>query len=185
MIDPNEMPASLVERATLMQNLLIARATGLSADSEVYEALRREFMSNETLNQLLPDFVRTCRSLDVFWPHIQSKSGKYAERRHIIGTAFNALFDYLEQRHRAPVDAAASETLQTFDATGVHAALGLYTWLVLKPLWRRIGGFVLPLLFAIPVVAVSFGYTSIAPDQLGADRLIDHFDELPAALAEL
>ena len=43
MIDPNEMPASLVERATLMQNLLIARATGLSADSGVYEALRREF----------------------------------------------------------------------------------------------------------------------------------------------
>ena len=93
MIEPNEMPASLVERATLMQNLLMARATGLSADPEVYEALRREFMANETLNQLLPDFVRTCRSLDVFWPHIQSKSGKYAERRHIIGTAFNALFD--------------------------------------------------------------------------------------------
>jgi hypothetical protein len=121
MSDPNEMPASLVERATLMQNLLMARATGLSADSEVYEALRREFMANETLKQLLPDFVRTCRSLEVFWPHIQSKSGKYAERRHIIGTAFNPLFDYLEQRHRAPVDAGASETLQSFDAEGVHA----------------------------------------------------------------
>ena len=36
----------------------------------------------------------------------------------------------------------------------VHAALGLYSWLVLKPVWRRIGGFVLPLLFVIPIVAL-------------------------------
>lgn len=121
MIDENEIPASLLECATLMQNLLMARATGQSADSEIYEALRREFLANATLKPLLPDFVRTCRSLDVFWPYIKSKSGTYAERRHIIGTGFNPLFDYLEQRHRAPVDAAASETLQTFDAEGVHA----------------------------------------------------------------
>lgn len=36
----------------------------------------------------------------------------------------------------------------------VHAALGLYSWLVLKPAWRRIGGFVLPVLFAIPIAAL-------------------------------
>ena len=36
----------------------------------------------------------------------------------------------------------------------VHAALGLYSWLVLKPLWRRIGGFVLPVLFAVPILAL-------------------------------
>jgi adenylate cyclase len=36
----------------------------------------------------------------------------------------------------------------------VHAALGLYSWLVLKPVWRRVGGFVLPLLFVIPIVAL-------------------------------
>jgi len=36
----------------------------------------------------------------------------------------------------------------------VHAALGLYTWLVLKPVWRRIGGFVLPILFIVPVAAL-------------------------------
>ena len=36
----------------------------------------------------------------------------------------------------------------------VHAALGLYSWLVLKPVWRRIGGIVLPLLFALPIVAL-------------------------------
>ena len=36
----------------------------------------------------------------------------------------------------------------------VHAALGLYSWLVLKSIWRRIGGFVLPVLFAVPILAL-------------------------------
>jgi phosphoglycolate phosphatase len=37
----------------------------------------------------------------------------------------------------------------------------------------------------IPVVAVDFGYTETPPAQLGADRLISHFDALPAAVMEL
>jgi len=37
----------------------------------------------------------------------------------------------------------------------------------------------------LPVIAVDFGYTEIAAAQLGADRLISHFDALPAAVAEL
>lgn len=120
MFDDSEIPASLVERAMTMENLMIARATGLAADSTIYEALRREFMASETLKPLLPDFVRTCRTLNIFWPYIKGRAGTYADRRHIIGTAFVPLFDHLESRHRAPVDAVASETLQTFDSEGVH-----------------------------------------------------------------
>lgn len=37
----------------------------------------------------------------------------------------------------------------------------------------------------LPSIAVSFGYTRTPAHALGADRLIDHFSELPAALAEL
>jgi adenylate cyclase len=36
----------------------------------------------------------------------------------------------------------------------IHAAVGLYSWLVLKPIWKRIGGFVLPVLFAVPILAL-------------------------------
>ena len=36
----------------------------------------------------------------------------------------------------------------------IHAAVGLYSWLVLKPVWKRIGGVVLPLLFAVPILAL-------------------------------
>ena len=37
----------------------------------------------------------------------------------------------------------------------------------------------------VPVIAVDFGYTEIPPAEFGADRLISHFDALPAAIAEL
>jgi hypothetical protein len=122
MINEDEIPASLVERARMMENLLIARATGdLSASNPVYEFLRGEFMADQTLKPLLPDFVRTCRSLNVFWPFIQRQAGSYAERRQIIGTAFNSIMDHLEQRHRAPVDDVASDTLESFDSQGVHS----------------------------------------------------------------
>ena len=37
----------------------------------------------------------------------------------------------------------------------------------------------------VPVVAVDFGYTEGPPAEFGADRLISHFDALPAAIADL
>jgi phosphoglycolate phosphatase len=37
----------------------------------------------------------------------------------------------------------------------------------------------------VPVVVTTFGYTDIAPADLGADALIDHFHELPAAAEAL
>ena len=38
---------------------------------------------------------------------------------------------------------------------------------------------------ALPVVAVSFGFHDLAPHDLGADAVIDHFDELIPALERL
>jgi phosphoglycolate phosphatase len=35
----------------------------------------------------------------------------------------------------------------------------------------------------VPVIAVDFGYSEIAPPLLEADRIISHFDELPQAVA--
>ncbi|MFM5953043.1 MAG: HAD-IA family hydrolase [Novosphingobium sp.] len=37
----------------------------------------------------------------------------------------------------------------------------------------------------LPSVAVSFGFNDLPPDELGADAVIDHFDELIPALARL
>jgi hypothetical protein len=52
MINEDEMPTSLVERASMLENLLIARATGdLTASNPIYELLRGEFMADQTLGQ--------------------------------------------------------------------------------------------------------------------------------------
>ena len=48
----------------------------------------------------------------------------------------------------------AFQQLGVVMAVWIHAAVGLYSWLVLKPVWKRIGGFVLPLLFAVPILAL-------------------------------
>ncbi len=36
----------------------------------------------------------------------------------------------------------------------VHGVIGLYGWLVLKPVWRRIGPLVTPVFFLVPIVAL-------------------------------
>jgi hypothetical protein len=118
----DDLPDSPLERAQMMENVMVARATGdVSASTIVYQFLRREFMDDPAIKPLLPDFVRTCRTLDVFWPIIKNQAGSYAERRQIIGTAFNPLIEYLEGRNRAPADNIASDILETFDVDGVHA----------------------------------------------------------------
>lgn len=67
----------------------------------------------------------------------------------------------------------------------LHAALGLYSWLVLKPVWRRIGGFVMPLLFAVPILAlVGFAESGkevlakLANDPAWQKHLVDNITEI-------
>jgi hypothetical protein len=117
-----ELPTNPLERAAMLENLLVARATGdMTASDHDYEQLRREFISDPELKALLPAFVRTCRTLDVFWPFIKNQAGTYAERRQIIGEAFTPLVEHLEGRNHAPGDAIVSDALQSFDEDGVHA----------------------------------------------------------------
>lgn len=121
MIDLSDLPSSTSEKVAVMEGVLIACATGGSADDYVYQHLRREFMAEPIIRDLLPRFVRTYRNLDSFWPFIKGEASTYAERRQIIGAAFTPLMDYLEDRSSAPGDKLASDLLETFDADGVHA----------------------------------------------------------------
>jgi hypothetical protein len=117
----DDLPSSQLERARMLEGFLVARATGDMSDNQsAYSTIRREFMDDPKLGPLLPDFVRTNRTLDMFWPHIKSAAATYADRRHIIGGAFTPLMDLLERKHQAPADAIVSDRLQTFDSAGVH-----------------------------------------------------------------
>ena len=122
MVNEDELPSSPIERATMMEGLLTERATGgISASTRVYEHLRREFMADPAAKELLPDFVRTSRTLDAFWPWIKNEASSYAGRRRLISTAFGPLNDYLEGRDRAPGDQVVSTSLESFDPDGVHS----------------------------------------------------------------
>src|ERR1035437_7291297 len=64
-VNEDDLPSSPIERAAVLENLMIARATGnMSASTRVYECLRRGFMGESATKNLLPAFVCTCRGLD-------------------------------------------------------------------------------------------------------------------------
>jgi hypothetical protein len=117
----DDIPADIHEQAHMLENSLIAHATNGVASNLHYTYLRKFFMDDPVLARLLPPFVRTCRTLDMFWQHIKKAAPTFAERRTIIGEAFTPLLDHLEGRNRAPGDTIVSDALETFDAEGVHA----------------------------------------------------------------
>ena len=74
----------------------------------------------------------------------------------------------------------------------VHAALGLYSWLVLKPVWRRVGGLVLPVLFAVPILAlIGFAESGkevlakLASDPAWQKHLTDNIGEIVKFTSQL
>lgn len=121
MINESELPDEEIERATMLEGVLIAYATGKPAEEGIYTLLRREFMADPVLKGLLPGFVRTNRSLGAFWDYIKLQAGTYAERRQIIREAFLPLMDHLEGTNSAPGDQVTSDALESFDEEGVHA----------------------------------------------------------------
>jgi len=118
-ISTEDIPTDVIERIRMLEGILVEAATGGSEDNEVYEFLRREFMSNPSLRDRLPPFVRTYRNLGSFWPYIKSEAGTYAERRKIIADKFTPIFDHLEGYNSSPMDDDTTNHLRSFDALGV------------------------------------------------------------------
>ena len=104
----------------MLQNMLVDLATGGGIDEETYLALRKEFMSDLTCRDLLPDYVRTNRSTGALWGYFKSVSPKWQPRREHVWSSFGPLLDHLEGRNQAPSDGTISETLASFDTEGVH-----------------------------------------------------------------
>lgn len=84
------------DKANYLLNLLVSHATGGSADSKEYEALRQELLTDTETANLVPSWVRTHRNLDSFWGFIKQKFGTYAERRSYLSEEFTPLLDTLE-----------------------------------------------------------------------------------------
>lgn len=110
-----------VEKAQYLQNILIAQATGGSANNGDYRNLRSLFIHNPETKKYLPAFVRTNRDLSQFWQYIKYEYSTYEERRNFIYSSFSPLFEYLEENTKIPSDNSISEGLKLFNEEGVHS----------------------------------------------------------------
>lgn len=119
-----------VEKATYMQNLLIARATGDDANDAHYQSVRSYFVAHPVYSKALPAWLRTNRDLSQFWQFIKQKYPTYKERRAFIWEELGTFIASLENNGQPPSDKPISEQLKNFDPDGIH-----YAWS--KALERR------------------------------------------------
>lgn len=114
-----ELPSSAYERALMLRNGLIGKATGGSFDDNAYKLLRTEFMQDPETRPLLPQYARACKDTGDFWQFIKYEFSTYKERNEHLRSTFAPLLDFLEQRGSPAVE-MISEVLMAFDEGGVH-----------------------------------------------------------------
>jgi hypothetical protein len=129
-LDGTTSSGELVEQVESLQNLLIAKATGEGVDGRRYVSLRQEILNNSFLKDIVPRFLRTCRSVGEFWQFIKYEYPTYAERRQFIWDSFRPMFERIEGTQATPADVNVSLALEKFDAETVH-----HLWL--KAMERR------------------------------------------------
>lgn len=119
---PCMLNRSLYIEAESLQNLMVAIACGSSEKESDYTRLRKEVLSDPSIDACVPRFVKTCRSIGQFWSYIKQQSGQYEPRRQHIWSAFAPLLGHLESSDNAPADELVSGVLTKFDAEHVAAA---------------------------------------------------------------
>lgn len=95
------------EKVGYLQNMLVAHATGGTAETAEYETLRHELLSNSLLKDKLPSWLRIHRTLDSFWGFIQPKFGTYRERRTFLADEFSPALNFLEFGEEAVLEVEA------------------------------------------------------------------------------
>ena len=101
----------LSEKVEVFQNMLIAQATGGGADLTNFQTLRDEIVTSPLLKDLVPRFLRTCRSPSEFWQFIKYKFPNYAERRQFLWDEFRPMFERLDGSKATPADGSVSLAL--------------------------------------------------------------------------
>lgn len=87
---------SLKDISDFRQNLMDF-ATGRSEfDPYEFTTARQSLITDISLKDYIPDFVKKCRSPQDFWDYIKSKHSDYAGRRNEIREAFDPLLEHLE-----------------------------------------------------------------------------------------
>lgn len=98
------------------QDGLVARATGSYFDNDFYTAARTKLLSNNTLEKLLPEWIKTKRTEDQFWQFIKGRFGTYKERREYLWEEFAPALNYLETKSTSPLEESI-----VFDEAHIHS----------------------------------------------------------------
>jgi len=81
----------------VLRNGLVALCEGkANMNDAVYRLLRREFMNDPALSNLVPQFVRAAQDTASMWTFMKDYNPKWAPRRQFVREQFVALIDNLE-----------------------------------------------------------------------------------------
>jgi len=98
------------------QDGIVARATGSDFDNQLYTTVRTKLIGNKTLEKLLPDWVKTKRTIDQFWTFIKGRFSTYQERRQFLWEEFAPVLNYLETKSTSPLEESI-----VFDEAHIHS----------------------------------------------------------------
>ncbi len=112
---------SVYVEAEMLQNMLVSQATGGVEDESEYTRLRQILLAQSLMENQIPRFVQTCRSLSQFWQFIKQKFGTYAERRAYLWDEFRPLLEKLENDRETPSDTIVTLALEKFDSANIQA----------------------------------------------------------------
>lgn len=96
--DPvRDLPTGKLDRAMTLRAGLVSLCEGRdNLDEAVYRVLRREFMNDPDLSELLPSFVRAANDTKAMWAFLKDFSPQWAPRRQFVRDQFAPLIDRLE-----------------------------------------------------------------------------------------
>lgn len=94
--------SDLLRQAQLLKDITMSRATGGSADDNMYIRLRNSLMKNPVTASYMPVIVSKARNLNEFWTAIKTARSGYQPRREFLHQAFSYLFEKLEVRTQSP-----------------------------------------------------------------------------------
>ena len=90
----------LLDKVEMLYNLLLSQVRGSNEtalrDNAEYQDLRTFLLHDETIQPLLPRFIRTCRDLMQYWVYIRGTYAHYRERESFLREQFAPVFSELE-----------------------------------------------------------------------------------------
>lgn len=98
------------------QDGLISRATGGPFDDKLYSIVRTKLVKNQSLNNLLPTWIKTNRTIDQYWLFIKGRFSTYQERRKFLWDEFSSALNYLESKSVSPLEKSI-----VFDEAYIHS----------------------------------------------------------------